>query len=55
MLRGLADLIKGETRIPVIIMEDPVTAVVRGAGMVLENLDELHDVLTDSSDTLPFR
>jgi rod shape-determining protein MreB and related proteins len=47
MLRGLDELITKETKIPTKIIEDPLTAVVRGAGMVLENLDELEDVLIE--------
>lgn len=39
LLRGLDILIQKETKIPTKIIEDPMTAMVRGAGMVLENLD----------------
>jgi len=46
LLRGLDALIAKEARIPTKIVEDPLTAVVRGAGAVLENLDELEKVLT---------
>jgi len=45
LLRGLDALIAKETRIPTKIVEDPLTAVVRGAGTVLENIDELEKVL----------
>lgn len=48
LLRGLDVLIQKETKIPTKIIEDPLTAVVRGAGMVLENLDELQEVLADT-------
>ena len=48
LLRGLDVLIKKETKIPTKIIEDPMTAVVRGAGMVLENLDQLHEVLVET-------
>jgi rod shape-determining protein MreB len=50
MLKGLDELITKETKIPTKIIEDPLTAVVRGAGMVLENLDELEDVLTEKEE-----
>ncbi len=30
------------------IIEDPLTAVARGGGIVLEHLDELRDVLADT-------
>ncbi len=45
LLNGLDVLITKETKIPTKIVEDPVTAVARGAGLVLENLNELREVL----------
>ena len=48
LLKGLANLIQEEVKIPTKLIEDPVTAVVRGAGMVLENIDELHEVLAET-------
>jgi len=53
LLRGLDNLIHKETKIPVKIIEDPMTAVVRGAGMVLENLDELHEILVETEELEP--
>ncbi len=53
MLRGLDELIVKETKIPTRIIEDPFTAVVRGAGLVLENLDELEEVLIDREEFEP--
>lgn len=50
LLRGLDALIARETRIPTHIVDDPLTAVVRGAGIVIENIDELHDVLVATPD-----
>jgi len=41
LLRGLDKLISNSTGMTVKIIEDPLTAVVRGGGIVLENLDEL--------------
>lgn len=55
LLRGLDVLIKKETKIPTKIIEDPMTAVVRGAGMVLENLDQLHEVLVETDRLEPPR
>jgi rod shape-determining protein MreB len=52
-LRGLDVLIEKETRIPVKVVEDPMTAVVRGAGMVLENLDKLREVLIETKELEP--
>lgn len=55
LLRGLDILIKEETKMPTKIIEDPLTVVVRGAGMVLENIEELSEVLTDKEDTTPLK
>jgi len=48
MLKGLDALIAKETKMSTKIIEDPMTAVARGAGLVLENLDELHEVLVET-------
>ncbi len=53
LLKGLDTLIQKETKIPIKIVEDPMTAVVRGAGMVLENLDQLEDILVETEDLEP--
>jgi rod shape-determining protein MreB len=45
LLRGLDRRISIETQTQVHIADDPLTAVVRGAGMVLEDLDLLSSVL----------
>jgi len=47
LLQGLDTLIAKATKMPVRIVEDPLTAVVRGGGVVLESLDELRDVLLE--------
>ena len=48
LLRGLDILVQKETKIPTKIIEDPMTAVVRGAGMVLEDLDRLQEILVET-------
>lgn len=45
LLRGLDKLVADETQMPVTIADDPLTAVVRGTGIVLEDLELLKDVL----------
>ncbi len=40
LLKGLDERIRMETNLPVHISEDPLTAVVRGAGKALENLNK---------------
>ncbi|MAG44638.1 rod shape-determining protein [bacterium] len=46
LLRGLDQLVIKHTKAPVLVDQDPLTTVVRGAGMVLENIDELKEVLS---------
>lgn len=53
LLQGFDALVAKETKIPTHIIEDPVTAVARGAGMVLENLDALRDVLSQTDEIEP--
>lgn len=50
LLRGLDKLIARETQIPVHVADDPLTAVVRGTGIVLEELDNLKNVLVPSTE-----
>ncbi len=45
LLNGLALLVHRETRMPVKITDDPLTTVVRGTGLVLEDLDKLKDII----------
>lgn len=44
-LRGLPEFLEEEIKIPVYLTDDPFTAVVRGTGIILEDLDSLRDVL----------
>jgi len=44
LLRGLDELLRKETGLPVIVAEDPLCAVVNGVGMVLDDLDILRRV-----------
>lgn len=45
VLKGLDKMIYSETKIPVTITDDPLTTVVRGTGIVIEDLDNLKHVL----------
>ena len=47
LLRGLDKLIHNETGMPVQIAENPLDCVAMGAGMVLDNIDKLTDVLSE--------
>ncbi|WP_203473810.1 rod shape-determining protein [Dissulfurispira thermophila] len=44
LLRGLDILIREQTGVPVIVPDDPLTAVVRGCGMMLDKLELLRKV-----------
>ncbi|MBI1866617.1 MAG: rod shape-determining protein, partial [Candidatus Staskawiczbacteria bacterium] len=46
LLKGLDVLISRETKMPCKIIDDPLTAVVRGAGIALENIGTLFDVMS---------
>jgi len=52
-LRGLAQLFESEIKVPVYVPEDPMTAVVRGTGIVLEDLEKFRSVLVDHDDEIP--
>ncbi len=47
LLRNLDVLLREETRLPVTLADDPLTAVVMGAGKVLDELSLLRDVTID--------
>lgn len=49
LLKGLDERLRRETSLPVHVADDPLTAVVRGTGKVLENLSEYSSVLLKSS------
>jgi len=53
LLRGLADLIHEYVHIPVHIAGDPLTAVARGTGIVLEDIEAYVDMLIQNEDELP--
>jgi len=46
LLRGLDERLRRETNLPVILSEEPLLAVVRGTGKVLEDLNRYRKVLT---------
>lgn len=55
LIKGLDKLIQKSIKMPVHISEDPLTAVARGTGVILENLDKYKDVLVDTQYELPPR
>ena len=53
LIRGLDKLLANQTGIPVRMMEDPLTAVVRGTGIVLDDMEHLKEVLIEEEDRKP--
>lgn len=49
LLRGFSKLLHHETQIPVQVADDPLTCVVRGTGIVLEDFENLRHVLALTS------
>ncbi len=47
LIPGLALLLEDALQVPVIIVPDPLRAVIRGAGIVIENLDDYKELLID--------
>lgn len=55
LLSGLAQLLQSILKIPVYVVDDPLTAVARGTGIILDNLDMYKEVLIKNQDELPPR
>jgi len=55
IIRGLDRIIADQTEMPVRMMEDPLTAVVRGAGIVIEDIETLREVLVENQHEISLR
>ncbi|HEY4505189.1 MAG TPA: rod shape-determining protein [Candidatus Paceibacterota bacterium] len=53
LIKGLAEIIHEYTKIPVHIADDPLTAVCRGTGIILDDIELYKDVLIANQDELP--
>jgi len=53
LIKGLAELIESEINIPVHVAADPLTAVARGTGIILEDLESFKDILIKNEGELP--
>ena len=53
LIKGLAEIIEEYTKIPVHIASDPLTAVCRGTGIILEDMEKYKEVLIVSENELP--
>ncbi|MBX4215831.1 rod shape-determining protein [Candidatus Parcubacteria bacterium] len=55
LTQGLAELVQSAIKIPVYVAEDPLSAVARGTGIILEDLELHRDLLVATEDDLPPR
>ena len=53
LIRGIGPLLEEFLKIPIYIDEDPMTAVARGTGVILENIKCFQDVFIVNEDDLP--
>lgn len=52
LIKGLDRLLSEALKIPVYIAEDPLTAIARGTGIILEDIDKYQDILIQNEDEL---
>ena len=52
LIKGLDELLADTLKLPVTVAEDPLTAIARGAGIILEDLPRYRSVLIESEDDL---
>ncbi len=55
LIKGFRDVLHEYLGIPVFIGENPMEAVVRGTGIILENMEAFKTVLIDNEDELPLK
>jgi rod shape-determining protein MreB len=51
LLRGLDVMLQNVLKIPIYVAEDPLTAVARGTGIILDEFDSFKEVLLNTDDT----
>lgn len=55
LLKKLDVLLSDIIKVPVYVVDDPLTSVARGTGVVLANLDEFKEILTQDEDDAPIK
>lgn len=55
LIRNLPQLLEMQLKVPVTVADDPLTAVARGTGVILENIELFKDVLVENTDDISFR
>lgn len=48
LIKGLDKMLERKVKMPIHIAEDPITAVARGTGVILENLPKYKDIIIDT-------
>jgi rod shape-determining protein MreB len=55
LIKGLDKLLEKKAKMPIHVAEDPITAVARGTGVILENLEKYKEILIDTQYESPPR
>lgn len=55
LIQGLDTLLESTLKIPVYVVDDPLSAVARGTGIILDDLEYYKDILIEGQDALPPR
>ena len=55
LIPGLAELLQNVLKLPVYMVDDPLSAVARGTGVMLDDIEAYREVLIDHQDELPPR
>jgi rod shape-determining protein MreB and related proteins len=55
LIRNLPRLFEMQLKVSVTVADDPLTAVVRGTGVILENVNNFKDVLVKDTNDISFR
>jgi rod shape-determining protein MreB len=55
LIRNLPQLLEMQLKVPVTVADDPLTAVARGTGVILESIHLYKDVLVENTDDISFR
>lgn len=53
LIRGLDIILQKVTKIPIYVAEEPLTAVARGTGIILQDFEKYKDILVSNDDQLP--
>jgi len=53
LLIGLGELLQNILKIPIYVVDDPLTAVARGTGIILEDIPFYNEILIGNQDELP--